>query len=1132
MPVGLQYGEGEFVYQNSAIVNFSCVQDSLRSLWDLDFMGLSENSAISNEEKETIECFERGIRLEGDRYSVGLLWKSEMGQLENNFEVTLRRFKNLRNRLNRNPEIFEQYKNVIEEQIKEGIVEECSQEITESSYFMPHREIIKPNETTSCRIVYDASSYRSKGVNSLNDILDVGPNLSPLVLDMILKFRKFEIAFSGDIAKAFLMIGISEKDRDYLKFLWFGDNEQGYKTLRFKRLPFGLCCSPVIFAMTIKYHIKKYKSVNPECSEMLNSSLYVDDLYYGSDTIEDACRLSTDAVNIFKDAGMDLRKLRSNSEKLNSLWIEKGHKVGSTRESKFLGKIWISKTEVIKLNCAFLNKNLDTISEATKRIILQTVASVYDPIGVSQPFLMKMKILLQKIWTLGLDWDEALPPEIKNEWILWRSELNELERMSLPRKYFKGCEKSEVSLHVFADASPEAYGAVAYFRYLHDKKDNYTSFIAAKGRVAPLKPLTLPRLELMAALVAAKLAKYLTGMFPELCKKTFLWSDSQITLHWIKGNSRNWKPFVANRVSEIQTLTDPEQWFHCSGKENPADLLSRGESAVNLVKSSLWSHGPSWLSQSECDWPMKQQREIDEESVLNEKRSQPVNALQVSDKNVEIPILLDLFRFSRLLKVYRITAYVMRFINNIKRNSIKLSGQLSSDEILNAELHWVKIIQRKHFEKEISDLSKGKLLEKTSSIYSLNPFVDEQGFLRLKGRLHFSDFEFSEKHPCLLPYKDQFSQLVILDSHNKLLHAGVEATLTQIREKFWIIKGRQCVKSILNRCSLCKRYKVRPGTQETAPLPPDRVLMSPPFSVTGLDYAGPFFTKGSNDKHYLLLFTCATTRALHLELVPSMNTEQFLLAFRRFISRRGLCSTIYSDNAKTFKCADVELKKLWKSIRHPTVQNLISSHGIKWKYIVEKGAWWGGFWERHFRTIKTSLRKIVGRSSLSLSELETLFIEIEAMINSRPITYIYDDPSEPSPLIPAHFLIGKRLLSLPVTRVSREELIGSRNSLIKRHKHQQNLLNHFWYRWRKHYLLSLRSMNICPPTNVPGKFKVNDVVLVHDDRHPRNMWTMGKIIETHPGRDGKIRSCLIKTANGNLRRPVQLLYNLEINNSE
>ncbi|GFQ69373.1 integrase catalytic domain-containing protein [Trichonephila clavata] len=199
-----------------------------------------------------------------------------------------------------------------------------------------------------------------------------------------------------------------------------------------------------------------------------------------------------------------------------------------------------------------------------------------------------------------------------------------------------------------------------------------------------------------------------------------------------------------------------------------------------------------------------------------------------------------------------------------------------------------------------------------------------------------------------------------------------------------------------------------------------------------------------------------------------MSTEQFLLAFRRFISRRGLCSTIYSDNAKTFKRAELELKHFWRCMLHPSVQDLFSTHGITWKYIVEKGAWWGGFWERHFRTIKTCLRKIIGRSSLSLNELETVFIEIEAMINSRPITYIYDDPSEPSPLTPAHFLI------------------------------------------------------------VTCQFKVDDVVLIHDDRFPRNLWSMGKIIETYTGRDGKIRSCLVKTKNNAIRRPVQLLYNLEV----
>ncbi|GFR20223.1 integrase catalytic domain-containing protein, partial [Trichonephila clavata] len=233
----------------------------------------------------------------------------------------------------------------------------------------------------------------------------------------------------------------------------------------------------------------------------------------------------------------------------------------------------------------------------------------------------------------------------------------------------------------------------------------------------------------------------------------------------------------------------------------------------------------------------------------------------------------------------------------------------------------------------------------------------------------------------------------------------------------------------------------RPGNQEIAPLPPDRVLEPPPFSISGLDFASPFFIKDSDKKHYLLLFTCATTRALHLELLPSMSTEQFLLAFRRFISRRGLCSTIYSDNAKTFKRAELELKKFWRCMLHPSVQDLFSTH---------------------------------------------------------------------------------------VTRVSREDLTGSRPSLLKRYRHQQNLLNQFWNRWRKHYLLSLRSMNICPPSKVTCQFKVDDVLLIHDDRFPRNLWSMGKIIETYTGRDGKIRSCLVKTKNNAIRRPVQLLYNLEV----
>ena len=231
----------------------------------------------------------------------------------------------------------------------------------------------------------------------------------------------------------------------------------------------------------------------------------------------------------------------------------------------------------------------------------------------------------------------------------------------------------------------------------------------------------------------------------------------------------------------------------------------------------------------------------------------------------------------------------------------------------------------------------------------------------------------------MIPSKHKLSDLIIKDAHERVLHAGVAETLVQIREKFWILKGKQSVKSVLNKCIICKKFNVRPGKQVIAPIPADRINESPPFSVCGLDYAGPLYIKGSDNKYYILLFTCAVTRAIHLELVNNMTTQEFLLAFRRFISRRGLCSVIYSDNAKTFKRAEIELKELWNVINHNEVKKFYADHGISWKYIVERAAWWGGFYERMVRSVKISLRKNLGRSSLAHSELETFLVEVEAI---------------------------------------------------------------------------------------------------------------------------------------------------------
>ncbi|KAJ8346528.1 hypothetical protein SKAU_G00279290 [Synaphobranchus kaupii] len=303
------------------------------------------------------------------------------------------------------------------------------------------------------------------------------------------------------------------------------------------------------------------------------------------------------------------------------------------------------------------------------------------------------------------------------------------------------------------------------------------------------------------------------------------------------------------------------------------------------------------------------------------------------------------------------------------------------------------------------------------------------------------------------------------------MHSGVRDTLVQVRERYWILRARQLVKSVVARCTVCKRFKARAGRQITAPLPRDRITESPPFEVTGVDFAGPLYVKadGSVRKSYIALFTCAVTRAVHLELVSDQSTETFLLALKRFISRRGLCKVIYSDNARTFKRADQDLKELWKAIKDPQLLEFFSERGITWRFIAERAAWWGGFWERLVRSVKTCLKKVLGRASLNFEEMCTVLTEVEAILNSRPLTFVHNEVDEPQPLTPAHFLVGKRLTSLPPKPfpADKQHPNAKRGEITRRWKYRQRLITSFWNSWRKDYLLDLKSAHRCdtpPPT--------------------------------------------------------------------
>jgi len=361
---------------------------------------------------------------------------------------------------------------------------------------------------------------------------------------------------------------------------------------------------------------------------------------------------------------------------------------------------------------------------------------------------------------------------------------------------------------------------------------------------------------------------------------------------------------------------------------------------------------------------------------------------------------------------------------------------------------------------------------------------------------------------------------------------GVSSLLAHLREFCWIVKARQRIKSILRKCVTCKRFRGRPGEQEMAPLPAERITKGAPFQTVGIDFAGPLYVREGcqSSKAYICLFTCATTRAVHLELVGSLSTHSFLASFRRFISRRGLPKVIISDNALAFHRASKELRSIWKTLVQKEVKEYFSGNHIEWKFNIPRAPWHGGFFERMIQTVKGCLKKILGKSSLNFESLETVLCEIEAVINSRPICIVTDSIEDSNVLTPSHFLLGRRAVShLPYhTTVNINNVDCSARELNRRYRYRRELQKSFWNRWTKDYLLQLRSFH---ERSYKRGFipRVGDVVLVNDPNRPRLLWKSAVVVEHIVGRDKLIRSCVLRLPSGDtLKRPVQLLYPLEV----
>lgn len=413
-------------------------------------------------------------------------------------------------------------------------------------------------------------------------------------------------------------------------------------------------------------------------------------------------------------------------------------------------------------------------------------------------------------------------------------------------------------------------------------------------------------------------------------------------------------------------------------------------------------------------------------------------------------------------------------------------------------------------------------------------YSDEDGLLRCRGRLGNTDLPYSTKHPILLNTKHHVTELIVRQCHLSVKHGGVKETLTELRSSYWIIRGRNFVRKLLRQCVACRRFTAKPYlTPLSPPLPEDRVKEAPPFSFTGVDFAGPLYIRGNEKKVWLCLYTCGATRAVHLELVPGLSAETFILCFRRFVARRGLSQRMVSDNAKTFKLAK---KVIERTLGDPIVKKFFTNLQLNWSFNLEKAPWQGGFFERLIQSAKRCLKRTIGNAKLSYEELSTVVTEVELILNSRPLTYVSTEDLE-EPLTPSHLITGRRLLSFPgvgnkcIEDPDYQVVARSPAELSRRMLHLNRIIDHFWTRWRKEYLTELREVHSRKQSNSSGsEVAVGDIVLVNDPDHPRTFWKLVRVMELIRSTDGQVRGARIHVGStgSNLQRPTQALYPLEI----
>lgn len=1093
------------------------IQNQLTRFWQLEEVS-PQSSHYFPEEKQCEEHFTQNTtRLADGRFCVRIPLKQTPSVLGDSYQRAYHCLLSLERRLKRNDSFGKMYCDFMSEYESLGHMSECEPVTSVPHYFIPHHGVLRESSTTTkLRVVFNASSPTTSGV-SFNQIQMIGPTVQDDLLSILLRFRQHKYVIVADIEKCYRCIAVHPEDRPLQQILWrdqntANDSNSAVKCFMLDRVSYGTASAPYLATRCIKQVGLDCK--DPKISETIIHDLYVDDFLSGGDELSEVTFIREQVTAELASACMPLRKWKSNEPQLlpepDQLLSEVN--IGDTEISKTLGLGWSSVSDQFYFSIS------PTIAKGnSKRDILSVIAQIYDPLGLISPCVILMKILLQKLWLQRLSWDEELPPEINRVWIEIVDSLPGINDLRIPRRVI--CDAyDKLEFHIYTDASERAYGACIYVRSVNCQGEVSVSLLFAKSRVVPIKPLTIPRLELLGALIGARLYEKAANALRVKIKHVTFWTDSMIVLGWLKMLPSKLQPFVRNRIAEILDKTGSCTWRHVPTEENPADLISRGVNVSSIQSLNLWWHGPDYLTRDPAHWPAT--------PSTVEKLPETRNEVSLHVKDINSRELIDFSRFSNLSRLQRTVAYVLRFINILKKRPKPETKYLNVDELDNALVLILRQSQIQSFP-EYDFLVKNKSLPSKSPLIKFNVYLDDKRLIRVGGRLDNSSFSFEKKHPIIIQSTHQFTKLLFAFEHKRLMHAGPQLLLANIRETYWPIGGRNLAKKCFRQCVRCNRLKGKVLTPLMGNYPSQR-LQPGGYAFensVGVDYAGPVLVSSRTGrgsrliKSYIAIFVCFTTKAVHLELVGDLTSNNYQLALRRFMSRRGKPSHIFSDNGTSFVGAYNDISNFLKS-NCDSLAAETAQDGIQFHFIPAYSPNFGGLWEAGVKSTKYHLNRVLGNCNLTFEELTTTLTQIEAILNSRPLSPLSSEVDDYTPLTVGHLLIGRPFTSLPVRNY--EDYPVNR---LSRYQRIEQLRQHFWTRWSKEYVSELQQ-RVKWKSN-KDSLKKDTLVLIKEDGTPPLKWKLGRVESVIPGpSDGICRVADIRTASGVVRRSVSKIVPL------